>query len=131
MCAAHVELKRTGASTPAPHFISHAPHSHLLQLLHEQLPQLSRVAIQAIPGLALRFREVAEDDLDRRAVIELFCVFCILLLRGEFPRVSPHGACPFSFAPREVRAVKPLHSTLPQAGSHLPSNPRRWRPQLP
>ena len=40
----------------------HTPQTNLLQLLQEQLPQLPRGAAEAIPGLALRFREVAEDD---------------------------------------------------------------------
>ena len=86
----------------------HTPQTNLLQLLQEQLPQLPRGAAEAIPGLALRFREVAEDDLDRRAVIELFCGgfdLFDLFAAVSFRRVSSQCARLFLFASRKVRAT--------------------------
>ena len=97
----------------------HTPQTNLLQLLQEQLSELPRVAAEAISGLALRFREVAEDDMDRRAVIELFfgwLIFFDLFAKVSFPRVSSHCACPFSFASRKVRAIKLGISISPQQG---------------
>ena len=89
--------------------LPHTPQTNLLQLLQQQLPQLPGGAAEAIPGLPLRFREVAEDDLDRRAVVELFLRwirFFSCVHEVGFRRVSSRCARLFLFASRKVRAVK-------------------------
>lgn len=128
--APHSELETLRFNTSASHFASHAPQAYLLQLLQEQLPQLSRFAVEAIPGLSLRFREMAEDDLDGRAVIELFWrVQCYLVdvSFSAFRRI----ALVFSRLRRTNCAQLSLNNLLGRKREHVPSSPRRWRWRLP